>query len=279
MGKRAEQAKKRKRQQTSVFTHLDVQKIKTSIHLHSPSPSAAIISHPEIETTVLTLEALAEYPDELARKEVKDVKRAIYALQRVMADGQTLGELLRVICITNGSGTSLTSRISTALQDYRFTDALILLFEMYTRKLPPKLGSLQRWVRECDATVSADGTIRDVDAMKCLDLILRIANPTTCKDAVSGKHLVRRRPIWQARGEVEGEIPIWERMQARKLFGRLIILIALIRRCSSEQAIFQLYSGPPYSRTSPQTTKSIRFNRVWILASRHQAHSAISAST
>jgi hypothetical protein len=50
-----------------------------------------LISVEELETTLLTLETLAEEPKELARKDVKDVKRAVYALQRVMADGMTLG--------------------------------------------------------------------------------------------------------------------------------------------------------------------------------------------
>jgi len=92
---------------------------------------------------------------------------------------------------------------------------------MYTRKLPPKLGSLQRWVRDCDATVSADGSVRDADAMKCLDLILRIANPASIAGPSKGNELIRRNPIWEARGPVEGEINVWERMQNGTLFGKL----------------------------------------------------------
>jgi hypothetical protein len=226
MGKRAEQAKKRKRQQQPVagLPGGFAKKVKSAAAPAQlptpPSPGSsssldALLSPDEIETTISALETLAEYPEELARKEVKDVKRAVYALQRVMADGMTLG-------------TSLTSRISAALQDYRFTDALVLLFELYIRRLPPKLGSLQRWVRECDATVSADGTVRDPDAMKCLDLILRIANPAAVGGGESltadvgvglGNQLIRRRPIWTARGEVEGEIKIWDLMQKGQLFG------------------------------------------------------------
>jgi len=94
---------------------------------------------------------------------------------------------------------------------------------MYTRKLPPKLGSLQRWVRDCDATVSADGSVRDADAMKCLDLILRIANPASIAGPSKGNELIRRKPIWEARGPVEGEINVWERMQNGTLFGKLNI--------------------------------------------------------
>lgn len=110
------------------------------------------------------------------------------------------------------------------------------MFEMYTRKMPPKLGSLQRWVRECDATVSADGTVRDVDAMRCLDLILRIASPAAVAAgseggkagtsglggvvaAGRGDQIVRRKPVWIAREDVEGEIKIWDRIQRGALFG------------------------------------------------------------
>lgn len=249
MGKRAEQNKKRKRQagNVDVSTIKATQTVKKakpsqipgappSPQSRSTSPVDEIISVEDLETTLLTLETLADVPEELARKDVKDVKRAVYALQRVMADGMTLGECFigsgELFSMLMWAGTSLTSRISTALQDYRFTDALILLFEMYTRKLPPKLGSLQRWVRDCDATVSADGTVRDADAMKCLDLILRIANPASIAgpsrpDAgVRGNELIRRKPIWQARGDTEGEIAVWERMQNGTLFGECIIWLA-----------------------------------------------------
>lgn len=91
---------------------------------------------------------------------------------------------------------------------------------MYTRKLPPKLGSLQRWVRECDATVSASGETRDSDAMKCLDLILRIANTVSVVESKSsGNDMIRRKPTWSARDAIQGEIPIWEKMQGGSLFG------------------------------------------------------------
>jgi len=102
--------------------------------------------------------------------------------------------------------------------------------------MPPKLGSLQRWVRECDATVSADGTVRDVDAMRCLDLILRIASPAVAESGATGtrngttglggavepghgNQIVKRKPVWVAREDVEGEIRIWDRMQRGVLFG------------------------------------------------------------
>lgn len=45
----------------------------------------------------------------------------------------------------------MTSRISTTLQNGQWLEALILLSELRLRGQVPKLGSLQRWVRECDA--------------------------------------------------------------------------------------------------------------------------------
>lgn len=255
MGKRAEQNKKRKRQGglnghslKPVPTNGTGNINGTNGHrLDLDDADGPLVSQDDLDTTLLTLETLCEEPDELARKEVKDVKRAVYALQRVMAEGSTLGEPLLAFSrcpdgrrADEGLGTSLSSRISAALQDYRFTDALILLFEMHTRRLPPKLGSLQRWVRECDATVSASGETRDIDAMKCLDLILRIANPNLIAGSSStetrvngsaaaaaqplpGDEMIRRKPTWTARGAVEGEIPIWDRMQNGRLFGESLI--------------------------------------------------------
>ena len=58
----------------------------------SDTPSDGLVSVEDLETTLLTLETLCEMPEELARKDVKDVKRAVYALQKVMADGMTLGK-------------------------------------------------------------------------------------------------------------------------------------------------------------------------------------------
>jgi hypothetical protein len=99
MGKRAEQAKKRKRQAGQVIAHavpLESNK-KSKIDGAPPSPesdtpSDGLVSIEDLATTLLTLETLCEMPEELARKDVKDVKRAVYALQKVMADGMTLGK-------------------------------------------------------------------------------------------------------------------------------------------------------------------------------------------
>jgi hypothetical protein len=100
MGKRAEQNKKRKRQAGQVVAAAvplegSTKKPKTDGAPPSPEsddPTDGVVSIEDLETTLLTLETLCEMPEELARKDVKDVKRAVYALQKVMADGMTLGE-------------------------------------------------------------------------------------------------------------------------------------------------------------------------------------------
>lgn len=100
---------------------------------------------------------------------------------------------------------------------------------MYTRRLAPKLGALQRWVRECDATSAADGSPGDPEALKCLDLILRIANMTNANEqaqsapAKSSSSVIHHKKPWVARGPIEGEIAIWERMQKGTLFGEYLL--------------------------------------------------------
>lgn len=101
MGKSAQKRKRQQQQQhqpaaskPAVPNHA-AKKSKTA-HLpspttRSPSPSEPLVTAEDIETTLLTLETLAEIPEELARKEIKDVKRAVFALHKVMAEGMTLG--------------------------------------------------------------------------------------------------------------------------------------------------------------------------------------------
>lgn len=108
----------------------------------SPSPTT-LISNDDLETAIYVLKTLAEDPSELADKSYKELKKASYELHRVLAAGAGIGTYAVQDRGADRKGTSLTSRISAALQDYRFTDALVLLNEMYIRGVPPKLGALQ----------------------------------------------------------------------------------------------------------------------------------------
>lgn len=215
MGKRAEQAKKRKRQAPALpaagaGAAGAVPGAKRAAHDLPTPPAEALLLPEEVESAVDVLRVLAANPSLLHGREMKDVKRSVYDLHRVLAEGATLGA-------------SLTSRISAALRDYRFTDALVLLFEMHARALPPKLGALQRWVRECDATSNPDGSPGDPEALRCLDMILRIAGDTGPEARTRGegevsRALVKRPRVWAARGPVDGEIALWPLMRAGTLF-------------------------------------------------------------
>ncbi|KAL7418370.1 hypothetical protein Q5752_006828 [Cryptotrichosporon argae] len=236
MGKRAEQTKKRKRggagSAGAAGGAAPVKPIAAAPRAGDVAPPVngaasgsdllSLLEPEELETAVFVLDTLAANPRILVDKRLKELKRATHGLYRVLAEGA-------------GIGASLTSRISAALQDYRFTDALVLLFEMHARGVPPKLGALQRWVRECDATSNADGSPGDAEAFRCLDLILRIANrgveeagaahgPGSRDDGKdnyvqNGMEIahVRNLGTWSARGPVDGEIPVWAKMQAGAL--------------------------------------------------------------
>lgn len=164
----------------------------------SPDAVEQLIDATDLLITLDVLQTLCDNPAELAEKYTKDVKRATFELHRVVTEGATLG-------------TSLSARISAALQDYRFTDALVLLYEMMVRGIKPKLGAVQRWVRECDATSSSDGSPGDAEALRCLDLILRIANTSTSNSTV------QTTPVFRAREPLPEEVPIWSLITSGQL--------------------------------------------------------------
>lgn len=87
MGKRAEQARKRRRlaQNGPAVTKTPV------VTIDEEDASTSLIPPEDLAITIETLNALAEDPSELADKSMKDLKRALYNLQRVMAEGSTLG--------------------------------------------------------------------------------------------------------------------------------------------------------------------------------------------
>lgn len=209
MGKNAQKNKKRKRQEAAIATPAAIS------HLPSPDSdndelSDQLISASELQSTLLVLRTLVENPDELSETYLKPLKRDIHDIHRILTEGTTLG-------------TSLTARVSAALQESRFTDALILLFEMYTRRLPPKLGAIQRWVRECDATSDVDEE-GDPEAMRCLDMILRVASMGTEDEKSKEISIVKgKKAVWKARKETAGEIKIWDLMSNDKLFGMSIL--------------------------------------------------------
>lgn len=151
---------------------------------------------------------------------------------------------------------------------------------MYTRRIPPKLGALQRWVRECDAT-----SAEDVEAMKCLDMILRIAS--TASTTTSGDDdernqggVVRGKGIWKAREGVQGEIGIWEMMQDGRISGvpgylttHSRDLTGLNRSFNTSSVTFGLQDRQPHPRPPPSPTKRVRLDSLRLFPLHHIPHS------
>ena len=87
------------------------------------------------------------------------------------------------------TATTITARLSAALTDGKYSDALVLLAEMRIRNEVPKLGALCRWVRDLDVVsglfIQADGvmgtcisrTKEDIERLTVLDAILRVTGP------------------------------------------------------------------------------------------------------
>lgn len=96
----------------------------------------------ELQSTVDVIQTVAQNPSLLKSKTMKPFKSAMYDCWRSMQE-------------VSGTGSSLTSRISTTLQSSLHLESLVLLAELRLRGQTPKLGSLQRWVRECDAAAIA----------------------------------------------------------------------------------------------------------------------------
>ncbi|KAI9351283.1 hypothetical protein BDR26DRAFT_815797, partial [Obelidium mucronatum] len=78
-----------------------------------------------------------------------------------------------------GAGSSLAGKVSDAISDQRWQDAMDTLSEMRAQKQFPKLGALQRWVRDCDAAANTTTQKRDQVVMRVLDAVLRTADPGT----------------------------------------------------------------------------------------------------
>jgi hypothetical protein len=94
------------------------------------------------------------------------------------------------------AASAFVSRVSAALSEGRLADALATLARMREMRVVPKLGAVQRWVRDCDAaSVSAGsaasagnalglasnthgaGAAAAADSLRVLDMLLRVAAP------------------------------------------------------------------------------------------------------
>ncbi len=128
-------------------------------------------------------------------------------------------------------GSNLTARISAALTDAKYTEALILLAEMRIRKDTPTLGALCRWVRTLDVvsglsihvqvpshTVVGTNAQND-ELIGVLDSILRVTGPTDTTahgaDVASGISL---QDTWDLRGTSKPTRQIRQSVEDKTIF-------------------------------------------------------------
>lgn len=115
---------------------------------------ASVVSSDELDITVETLQALAENPAVIKAKACRDLRAAVYDFRQACTTGTA----------STADDANLTSRISAALVDAKYTDALVLLAEMRIRQEAPKLGALCRWVRDLDVTSGLSSGAVDLSA-------------------------------------------------------------------------------------------------------------------
>jgi hypothetical protein len=91
MGKRAEQAKKRRRFHNTSHPAKPVLPLSPLPSDEAENENDSFISPEDLQITIETLKVLAENPEEMGGREMKDLKRGVHEVYRVLAEGATLG--------------------------------------------------------------------------------------------------------------------------------------------------------------------------------------------
>ena len=97
------------------------------------------------------------------------------------------------------------------------------LEEMRTKGQVPKLGALQRWVRDCDAASAKNGEFGDPVVLRVLDSMLRTVDPSMVPQKQSGdeeEHPVRTHPMWQAFPRLEDSVQKYDAALNNTLFSK-----------------------------------------------------------
>ncbi|KAF1836462.1 hypothetical protein BDW02DRAFT_567052 [Decorospora gaudefroyi] len=167
-----------------------------------PASVHSVVSSEEIELAVETLQTLSAHPLLIKSKACKDLRTAVYDFRKACTTG-----------LNSAEGSNLTARISAALTDAKYVDALILLAEMRIRKETPTLGALCRWVRTLDVvsgltihvqvpSQTVVGANAQNDALiTVLDAILRVTGPTdTTSHGTNIASGISLQATWDLRG-------------------------------------------------------------------------------
>ncbi|KAI1327095.1 hypothetical protein F5Y16DRAFT_399645 [Xylariaceae sp. FL0255] len=160
---------------------------------------ASVVSEEEIEITTETLEALAQHPNLIKNKACRNLRTAVYDFKQACTTGMN----------TIATDTSLTARVSEALVDAKYVDAIVLLAEMRIRNEEPKLGALCRWVRDLDVVSglsSETPSIRSatqIELLRVMDMILRVTGPVddVAKVPAASAGPIALQPVWDLGGK------------------------------------------------------------------------------
>ncbi|KAF9089761.1 hypothetical protein BGX29_011877 [Mortierella sp. GBA35] len=174
---------------------------------HSKS-FGGVVSDEDMATTLRTLLALEQHTEVFRSKPCKALRAVVHQLQQTAT-------------ATTGMGQTPIGRISDALVDGRWDDAMTALEEMRTKGQVPKLGALQRWVRDCDAASARNGEFGDPIVLRVLDSMLRTVDPSMVPQKESTEkeeHPVRTQPMWQAFPRLEDNVQKYEAALNKTLF-------------------------------------------------------------
>ncbi|KAG0160791.1 hypothetical protein PDIDSM_8321 [Penicillium digitatum] len=171
-----------------------------SVHLESTHLNA-VVSDEELDITIETLMALAQYPSLTKSKACKNLRVAVYDFRQKCTTG-----------VNTAEGANLTARITGALADEKYVEARILLAEMRIRGEEPKIGALCRWVRDLDVvsglSTQSKGQVHDnprrsvkeMEILGVLDAILRVSTPVdTNTNAVDSTNPIAFQSTWDLR--------------------------------------------------------------------------------
>ncbi|KAF1916524.1 prolyl 4-hydroxylase [Ampelomyces quisqualis] len=186
-----------------------------------PANVHAVISSEEIEVTVETLQTLSAHPMLIKSKACKDLRTAVWDFRQACTTG-----------LNSAEGSNLTARISAALTDAKYIDALILLAEMRIRKDTPTLGALCRWVRTLDVVSGLSihvqvpsqaivgNNAHNEELIRVLDAILRVTGPTdtTSNGIVASTGPIALQDTWNLRESSEPTRQVRRSIEDKSIF-------------------------------------------------------------
>lgn len=218
-------------------------------------------------TEVLT--SLASLPTSAIKgKRLKPLRTALYSLHASLVKS---GFPNTVQLKNNGN---LSTRVSEALADSRWVDARVLLAEIRIRGDEIKLGTLQRWVRDCDAASVRDAEVGD-EVFKTLAYVLRACSSESSihdnRNPGDGSNAVNyAKPIQFAQksakrfyhaAKSQSLVPTEEQTTRRREFRIISITPGAVRKPpNAYPATIYLSSNNAIELTEPEELQTARHN-------------------